>query len=202
MRTACVLFGIAAALALLAAPASAIEIVGDEYWVIVDTSGGVVDGGGSGFNGGEWYYYQNTGWWNQWFYNAPFSWDRWKEIDVFMEVLPILPDAYGEITINWSSPEWPSGPMVPPSPPLPPLTPEEEERYIRRLDPPLYAGPVTEPFIIELSDIIIPDYNPEWVSIDVRGYGFGIGWGDGAAGNRRLCGAASPPATLMHSRAT
>ena len=61
-----------------------------------------------------------------------------------------------------------TGPNGPP--PLPPLTQEEENNWIEREL--IYDSVVDGDGIIR-GTFIIPDYNPEWVSIDVRVYGAG-----------------------------
>jgi dockerin type I repeat protein len=145
--------------------------VEDDYWVKVirDPAGGgiTVDGGGSGYDGGQWYEY-DSGWWNQWFYNAPFDPERKKEIEVLMTIQPLDYDNWVTIAINWSTDKWPPGD---PNPPLPPLLPGPEEDFIGRYT--IFDGPIQNIQTI-WERIYILDYNPEWVSIDVRGYNFEI----------------------------
>ena len=83
-----------AALLVCASPAAAVV---DTFWAEVDAEGNVTAGGGSGYGlgGGVWFYYENTDWWNQWFNNAPFDPDRWKEIDIEFWIYPLEPDARG-----------------------------------------------------------------------------------------------------------
>jgi hypothetical protein len=127
---------------------------------------GSVQGGGTGWDGGRWVEYPNTGWWNQWFYDDPPDFNRWKEIYYDIQLMKELPDAVDvEVAINWSSMLYPeSGPGGPP--PVPPLTPLEEQDFIVREI--IFSGPVTEMGETLEGDLLIPDYNPEWVSIDVR----------------------------------
>jgi hypothetical protein len=140
-----------------------IDLIGENMFLFGD---------GTGYNDytGEmltpWYYYPNTEWYNQWFYNAPPDEYRWKEItyDIW------LGGSASQVTIalNWSTMDYPeSGPGGPP--PLPWLFPPlVEEECIERLV--IFDGPVYgEGRITDM--LIIPDYNPEWVSIDVRAYG-------------------------------
>lgn len=152
----------------------------DQFWVTFDVNGQLVAGGGSGYGDGTWYYYENTEWWNQWFYDHPYDPDRWKEIDLGFTIQPSDPTYGGyyiELVINWSTPEW-SADGVTDNPPLPPLTPNDEGLYIAREL--VWSGEFcgVQEFVLE--DFIIPDYNPEWISIDVRGMGFeiveGTGW--------------------------
>ena len=114
------------------------------------------------------------GWWNQWFYNAPYDPDRWKVIDLGFDIQVLDPalDSYFEIVVNWSTGQWSDQGYA--YPPLPPLTPLEEDEFIGRSDPPfveLYDTLTEDPehwdFHYE-----IPDFNPEWVSIDVYGWNF------------------------------
>jgi hypothetical protein len=148
----------------------------DSFWVRVDTLGEAV-GGGSGYNGGNWYYYPNTNWWNEWFYDHPFDPDRMKVIDVNFTILPLVPGpSWATVAYNWSTPDWPD----PCNPPLPPLDPCDEDLYIERsifFESDLLLWPQ-----IVQDHFEIPDYNPEWISIDVNGFNFEIidGWFDHA----------------------
>ena len=150
----------------LTVPAAA-EPIHDTFWATIDPGGGVV-GGGSGFNDGEWYFYENTNWWNEWFYSAPYDPTRWKEIDVYVTLMPTGPGSWADVAVNWSSKLYPDGTGQPPLPYLFEGNPElEAECIVREL---VFEGEVLGPIIIELGyPIIIPDYNPEWVSIDIRG---------------------------------
>jgi hypothetical protein len=115
----------------------------------------------------DWYYYENTEWWNIWFYDDPPDPARKKRFRVSFELIgPTSADF--QIAVNWSTLDWPpdSGP------PLPPLTPEEEAQFIGRyiFEPPAGAW---EPGSYEFY-FFVHQYNPEWVSIDVRGTDFVI----------------------------
>ena len=148
----------------------------DDFYVTFDQAG-FLWGGGSGYpdGQGEWYEYP-SGWVNIWFYDHPFSWDRYKEIHVSINVEPNTPGLPGWLTfaVNWSTPEWseagnpPGDPRVPPIPGTMP-DPNEDFWIVREitLDTDQFLGPWE-------FDITIPDYNPEWVSIDVMGYNFDI----------------------------
>lgn len=134
--------------------------------IIPDMSGGVdyYDGPG-GING--WFYYPSSEWWNIWFYNAPFDPERYKEISIMgwvQKLEPGLP-AWIEIAIDWSGPNWPPGQP-------PPINPEDDP-FIERF--PFFISDLEmggEPF--EFWQFMIEQYNPEWVSVDVRGYNFMI----------------------------
>ncbi|HSW46612.1 MAG TPA: PEP-CTERM sorting domain-containing protein [Phycisphaerae bacterium] len=111
--------------------------------------------------------------WNQWYYDGVYDPSRWKIIDLsfrYKRINPNIP-GYAIIVVNWSTPQW--GPS-PGQPPLADFGPGGEV-YIGR------AG--IETFLIEddatghysISDYKLPiPYNPEWVSIDVRGYNFSL----------------------------
>lgn len=127
---------------------------------------------GTGFNGGEWYYYPNTGWWNVWFDNRPYTPDPdFKVVDLAMVIEPLCEDAWVDMTLIWATDEWSF--INPDEPPLPEDVPtlQLEELYITRLDPYLFSGDVDAPILFELYDFAIPvAYNPGWISIDIKGY--------------------------------
>ena len=170
MKYSCLLAFLTAVF-MLAAPATAQPIV-DNWYATVDYDGFLVGGGGSGFNNGAWYEYP-SGWLNQWFYDHPFAEDRWKEVHVEFDAyyLDDMQDTYLEVAVNWSTPEWSLlgfGDTTPPTPAYP------EAEYIERwtmLETDFFLGGPYEHFSF---DYTIPDYNPEWVSIDVYGWNFEI----------------------------
>ncbi|MHC4595055.1 MAG: hypothetical protein ACYS9C_11530 [Planctomycetota bacterium] len=162
------LFSVAAVLAFVVTPALAAPTT-DSFDIELDGSNEFVDGSGTGFNDGHWYYYENTGWYNQWFYDDPPDPDRYKVItwDINMEAPSGA--TWVAIALNWSTLAYPeSGPGGPP--PLPPLTLQEENDWIVR------EVIISGTFYLNLNIkgmFIIPDYNPEWVSIDVMAFGPG-----------------------------
>ena len=176
------LFSVAAVLVFVVTPALAAPTV-DNFWIDLWGDNTIFLGGdGSGFDDGTgaqgtpWYYYENTDWYNQWFYDAPPDPTRWKEITYDIAITPYSPSVDVTIAINWSTLAYPeSGPDGPP--PLPVLfdSPYEwlEDVFIVREV--IFDEFVDEPVVDEPVNIqgtfIIPDYNPEWVSIDVRVYG-------------------------------
>jgi hypothetical protein len=152
------------------------EPIINQFWIGFDATGipvSLTTGGtdyyddGASLNG--WYYYQNTGWWNIWFFDHPFDPERYKEIYISFAWFPTESPYYIEIAVNWSTPDWP--PDLPP--PIPPLAPNEEDLYIHR-----EFLPVAEPGFYEFP-ITVPDYNPEWVSVDVMGMNVEISPGTG-----------------------
>jgi hypothetical protein len=146
------------------------------FWVELDPGGMVTpySGGteyyddGTSLNG--WYFYQNTGWWNIWFYDHPFDPERCKEISIRFIWWPTDVNYWIEVALNWATDWWPPGGP----PPVPPLDPGEEELYIHREFIPV--GPPGEPVVF---DFTVPDYNPEWVSVDVMGVNVIIPEGEG-----------------------
>ena len=161
------------------APAVA-EPITEAFYAEVDSFGAVGYGTGDGYNGGTWYYYVTTqdDWWSQWFYDHPPAPDRWKEIDVngYLSALdPFAGDGYAEVAINYTT----EGYSNPSSPPLP-----GDDQYIVRET--IWSGPLywivddmnpdnPYPGVEEFwGGTVIPDYNPEWVSIDIRGQNFEI----------------------------
>ncbi len=159
------LFSAVVILIFSATPALAAPTV-DTFGVILYGNNEFNEGSGSGYDNGSWFYYPNTDWYNQWFYDDPPDPDRWKEITYDID---INADAQVTIALNWSTLAFPeSGPNG--APPLPPLTQAVENNWIYREQ--IFNGSVTGVRNIT-GTITIPDYNPEWVSIDVRVYGDG-----------------------------
>lgn len=145
----------------------------DTFFAAFDPFGYIIPGqsGGSGYNDGEWYYYENTYWYNQWFYDHPYDPERIKVIHIEFDAIETAVGV-AELTmaVNWSTAAWSlegNPPGEPRVPPLPPLTPEDEALYIGR-----FAVCDLMPGEIEghhVYDYVIPDFNPEWVSIDLDG---------------------------------
>ena len=90
------------------------EAVGveDVFTVDLDSRGEVVAGDGSGYGDGSWYYYPNTDWWNQWFFNGEYDSRRRKiiEVDLTFRVLDALAATGGsvEVAVNWTTGAWPT----------------------------------------------------------------------------------------------
>lgn len=125
------------------------------------------------------FYYPEYGWWNAWFYDGVFDPERIKEVllDFNLTITPgagMPPDPTGEplfeLVLNWTTPEWSeyaaaSGLNRPPLPlDIPPGV--SEDLYIERSEILLSSsGLGAAHYLIPFT---ILDYNPEWVSIDVR----------------------------------
>lgn len=144
----------------------------DNFWIKLDPRLTEPTGGGTGWedpaSGQQWFYYPDTNWWNQWFYDGRPDPERWKYIDyvVQIESSPIDPnqtDPTAEwvmVALNWSNMQFPeTGPNGPPPMPC-------DEGAIERAI--IFEGFVLTWDQVTLQDrFVIPDYNPEWVSIDV-----------------------------------
>ena len=164
------IFYAAIVLAFLATPALAVPTTDSFRFTYVDNQ--FEAGLGSGFNNGNgvdgtpWYYYENTGWYTQWFYDAPPDPSRYKEISYDIIIYGAENTLLSEfkIALNWSTLALPEGgPDMPP--PLPPLHPILQDMYFHREVIYELIGPFDEIYIT--GTFIIPDYNPEWVSIDI-----------------------------------
>jgi hypothetical protein len=154
---------------VLAAPTT------DNFTVTLGIDNKLVSGSGTGYANGAWFYYPNTGWYNQWFYDDPPDPDRWKIITYDIDITGIGNIA---VVINYSTLDYPeSGSPPNGSPPLPGplLDPVTEQLWINR-DLVVWNGyieAVAAPKNIT-GKFIIPDYNPEWVSIDVMANGLEV----------------------------
>ncbi|MEZ5359155.1 MAG: dockerin type I domain-containing protein [Candidatus Zixiibacteriota bacterium] len=142
----------------------------NDFTIAIDPAGGFLGGGGTGAFGTGWYFYPEDDWWNIWFYDHPFDPERRKVGFIEYDIILLDPTnpGYIEIAVNWSTDLWsieqPPGDSTPPMPGVPELP------YIGRTI--LYAGEVVNGHYRFPYEIL--DYNPEWVSVDVRGYNFEI----------------------------
>lgn len=174
---------LAALVAFFAAPASA-QAHEDNFWVELD-GGGIlnpINSGGTGFpypgepgeDGlGEWFFYPLTDWWNQWFYDDPYDPERVKKviIEVVVERVDDGLPAFLTLALNYSTGLWSEVGNPEPEPRVPPIgpfldLPEEESFIVREI---LFEGPIEPGQPPMVFKWVIEDYNPEWVSIDVRG---------------------------------
>jgi hypothetical protein len=166
--------GLVAAFAV--APALGAPVVSN-FGALMGPNNDLIDGWGDGWmpptGGPQWFEYTmpppEDSWWNSWFYNDEYDPRRWKVIDLTFTATPINPDlpAYGQVTINWSLPPWSPNPDAPPLP--------DAGEMVGRDDPTDFYIPSGGSYIYELTDYILPiPYNPEWVSIDIRGSNFKI----------------------------
>ena len=173
-------------LACVVAPAMATPIV-DDYDIAVDWSSppSMVAGGGTGYNNGEWYYYYNqyspTAWWCQWFDSAQYDPNTHTELYLGFDLQVLDPgyDSYFEVVVNWTTPEWSA--LGQDHPPLPADVngPGLEDLYIERSTAFLHVTTVSaQREVYMFGPYDIPNYSPEWVSIDVWGWNFELtnGW--------------------------
>ena len=144
--------------------------VANPFFVQIDRLGSLT-GGGGGFYGQGWYFYPLSEWWNIWFYDHPFTYEREKLMVVDFDLFKLEPQfpSYIEVAFNWASDTWSlEQPPQDSMPPLPGVIPES--LYIRRQT--VLVGPDLQGHFH--FDHPLRDYNPEWVSMDVRGYNFVI----------------------------
>jgi hypothetical protein len=160
------------------APAASAEVVHNWFWADMDASTNTIIG--SGYIDGEPMYQDTTffeypqdqepTWSNAWSFNGgPIEGSKWIEYSI--QLSPNEPDMNGptmiepgmivvEVAINWSGPNWLDTTR-------PPTDPAEDPFIVREI---VYEGPVDFGFEINNrgNPILIPDYNPIWVSYDVR----------------------------------
>ncbi len=161
---------VSALLLVMAVPATAGPVRTDTFIDYIYGSSHFVEGSSdTGYYYGNFFEYE-SGWYNQWFYNDPPDDQRWKWITYEMIMCPPLEHSYDvadiTVAINWSTMAWPAGG----TPPID-ITPAEEDQYIVRHV--IFSGRVDECVHLYSSElepdgrIVIPDYNPEWVSLDI-----------------------------------
>jgi len=135
------------------------EVVHSSLWADMDTAANVITGSSQPF----YEYPQGTdpSWWNAWFFNSP-QIEGWKWIAYYMELRNTSGNQEVEVAINWSGPGWTD-------PGRPPTDPAEDPFIVRET---IFLGALEPGLnILESVDpIIIPDYNPIWVSYDVRAF--------------------------------
>ncbi len=122
------------------------------------------DSNSSGW-GGTWTEYpqpDGPSWWTTWFYDDPPDPFRWKRFEYRISVEPQATgtDNYVEVALNWSTADFPeTGTLGPP-----PLSIVDEQFIEREI---LFAGILQETISLA-GEHIIWDFNPDWVSVDVR----------------------------------
>ena len=142
----------------------------NEFTITIDPSGAFLGGGGTDYYGQGWYFYPNSDWWNIWFYDHPYDEQRIKKAHIEFDLFLLQPGAPSsiEFAVNWSTDQWSIDQPVGDS--FPPLPGVDEALYIGRDI--LYSGEVINGHYV--FDWTWPNYNPEWVSIDVCGFNFEI----------------------------
>ena len=138
------------------------EPIENYFGIAINEYGEYLWGYGDGY-GDNWYYYPNTEWWNIWFFDHPFDTTRYKEIEISFYAYPYNPQfpTWLEFAVNWSTDWWTDEGV-------PPLPGADEELEIGRYS--FFADSIYQGW--HEYSFLIPDYNPVWVSIDVRGYNF------------------------------
>jgi hypothetical protein len=143
---------------------------GSWYRIALDSNGRYTVGDGYGYGAGTWYYYPETGWYRQWFYNQPFdaAGKGHLQYDVYVRAVDTTKPTSIEINVNWTTPQWSQ--LNAKQPPLPKDAPtaREELQYVLcrglyRVDN-QYIKPSAPSFTFT-----VDSYNPEWVSVDIRG---------------------------------
>jgi len=146
------------------------EYPGTFYRIMLDTNGECVLAEGDGYNS-TWYYYPATGWWRKWFYNEPYNAEREGFLDYRAFISPYdynHPSTF-EVYFNWTTPEWSARGLN--RPPLPSDAPTGSDESLYMANYELLSNYNIFNFSsIEPGRIhVIGEYNPEWVSIDIRG---------------------------------
>jgi hypothetical protein len=143
---------------------------GSWYRISLDVNGRYVSGDGHGYGAGTWYHYPETGWYRQWFYNQPFDVagkGHLQYVTYVRAVDPTKPTTI-EINVNWTTPQWSQ--LGAKQPPLPKDAPSAREELQYMLGRGLYR--VDNQYVKSSAPsftFTIDQYNPEWVSVDVRG---------------------------------
>lgn len=148
-------------------PAAAVD---DAFTVDLDRVGQVIAGQGSGYERGSWYYYPNTDWWSQWFYNGRHNPDGKKVVTVHLDIATFDPTSgagsYAEVALNWTTADWRSDAEAPPLPHDIRSLAHETQLIQRRTI--VARTDVRDSTSINVKTEI-SDYCPGWISIDVRG---------------------------------
>lgn len=127
-------------------------------------SGG--DGDGSG-----WYYYPTADRYRMWFENGAYDPNRKGYLEYWAYIMPVKPGASSSCSIyfNWTTPEWSAlGNKYPPMPEDVP-TMNEENEYMSGANLHSFENLVNFESIEPVDSMSINEYNPDWVSIDIRG---------------------------------
>jgi hypothetical protein len=146
--------------ALTDAPVASAGVVYNEFWADLDTATNTITGSSVTFY--EYPQGPNPSWWNAWFYNGP-QIAGWKWIEYSIE-LGGGPTGNVEVAINWSNQNWTDTNR-------PPTNPAEDPFIVRET----IIGPGPIPPGRTVWDNIdnpikILNYNPIWVSFDVRAF--------------------------------
>lgn len=140
----------------------------DQFAVDIGFEGEIVSGSGTGYNHGEWYYYPNSDWLVQWFFNGQPDEDLKKVITVDLSLEPLNSAVNGtvEVAVNYTTLAWPAAQTEPPVPARVTAL-SDEQRYITRqtiVQRSTVRGATSVSVNFE-----IEEFCPQWVSIDIRG---------------------------------
>lgn len=116
---------------------------------------------------------QELPWWNEWWYNDPYLCPGGKWVRVVFDYALLNPNLPGNVvvTINWTNGQWVDQ-ATPPTWDTPGI--DDPEQYIVRATPieVFTIAPYSQPGHYDSGEYWLPiNYNPEWVSVDVRGLG-------------------------------
>ncbi|OQB37174.1 MAG: hypothetical protein BWY09_01684 [Candidatus Hydrogenedentes bacterium ADurb.Bin179] len=84
------------------------------FFIELNGLGEMVAGGGSGYDGGSWYYYPNTDWWNEWYYDGVLDLTQTKNVLLMVNIMPTMPGNDVTVAVNYSSGAYPPGSGQPP----------------------------------------------------------------------------------------
>ena len=170
------LVGTAVVLVFALATSVSAQAKTDSFWIEMSASNEMLAGGGSGWDpygnpdgtSGDWIAYpfaQDGKWWNQWFYDHPLDFTRWKEVsyDITLDPgpEPVPESLFVEVAINWSNDLY----LATDHDKIPPDSFHEE--WIGRKI--IFSGGISVHTVLHDVGVRLPiPYNPEWVSIDVR----------------------------------
>jgi hypothetical protein len=143
----------------------------NNFDALMDPLGNFIGDGDMEEYGDGWYYYPMDDWWNIWWYDHPYDTTRRKFGYIGLWALPVEeghPESL-EVAINWSTDQW----LIDnPGINRPPMPWEDEILYIGREI--VYVSYDLSSGWEEINYELPIEYNPEWVSVDVRGTNFRI----------------------------
>lgn len=145
------------------------------FFIQVDPNNQVIHCSGSGYMKGACYRYPSS-WWNMWFYSGPYDPGLSKQVSTILQVVPADPNepGYAEIAYAWSTPLWSELRLSRPPLPVHSVDEDIESRYIARYPfRQINLQARSEPQTVS-QQYVIPQYNPEWLSIAVRGTNFKV----------------------------